>query len=359
MLQSKLRSINARVQPGKAWLGPEWLVLGVNNLCNLHCKMCDVGVGYNESNFYTNLVGTRPLHMPLELFERICDQAKQHYPKAKLGLAFTEPLVYKYLIEGLTYANERNLFTSITTNALTLKKQAPLLLEAGLNELYVSLDGPEAIHNEIRGHKSSYRRALEGIEAISEHENAPQVSIYCCITEWNVGQLEEFLEGLKHLPLHRVGFMHTNFTPQSQADRHNAVYGDRYPATASNMEEIDLTAMDLDLLWQQMGSIQSRDWGFDVVFSPNVNTREGLQRFYGEPDKLWGRRCNDAFTNLMIKADGSTIPAHGRCYNIDVGNIYEKELVEIWNSEGYRRFRSDLHQAGGLFPACSRCCSAF
>ena len=61
----------------------------------------------------------------------------------------------------------------------------------------------------------------------------------------------------------------------------------------------------------------------------------------------------------MIKSDGSVIPAHGRCYNITLGNLYENSIKEIWNSKTLNKLRLDLKKAGGLFPACSRCCSSF
>ena len=57
------------------------------------------------------------------------------------------------------------------------------------------------------------------------------------------------------------------------------------------------------------------------------------------------------FSNMMIKSNGDVIPAHGRCFNLPVGNLYEQNLQEIWNSGSYGKFRRDLVEAGGLFPA--------
>ena len=162
---AKIEALNHRIYPQKLFHAPHWLVLGVNNICNLHCKMCDVGLKINDTNFAVNLTGTKPINMPLELIQKIMDQAAMYYPNVKLGYAFTEPLIYPHLIESLAYANERNLFTSITTNALNLKHKAAGLVDSGLDELYISLDGPEEIHNHIRGHKNSYGRAIEGIKA--------------------------------------------------------------------------------------------------------------------------------------------------------------------------------------------------
>ncbi len=359
MLTKVIKAANTRYLPGKVMFSPDWLVLGVNNICNLHCKMCDVGVDFNQSNFFNNLVGTRPLNMPLELLQKVMDQAARHFPQVKLGYAFTEPLIYPKLVESLKYADALGLYTSITTNALTLKRQAPGLIEGGLNDIFISLDGPPEIHNEIRGHKSSFSRAMDGIDALLASEKRPDISIYCVVTEWNIGHLVEFVEIFKDLPLKQIGFMHTNYTPQQVADDHNLLYGSKYPATASNMEEINLDRMDLDVLYEEMQELKSRDFPFSIVFSPSVETREQLHVFYHHPEVLFGRRCNDIFRNIMIKSNGSVIPAHGRCYNLTIGNLYEESLPELWNSKVIAKFRQDLNKAGGLLPACARCCSAF
>lgn len=162
-----LQKINTRFYPGHLFFGPEWLVLGVNNICNLHCKMCDVGTGFSESNFSINLVGTKPLNMPLDLLKEIINDAAKNFSHTKIGYAFTEPLIYPDLIESLYYAQSKKLYTSVTTNALTLSRQADELCKAGLQQLNISLDGPKDVHNFIRGHKSSFQRACDGMQKYS------------------------------------------------------------------------------------------------------------------------------------------------------------------------------------------------
>ena len=358
-ITKKIKSTNIRLYPQKLFYSPEWIVLGVNNVCNLHCKMCDVGTQNLESNFAQNLVGTHPINMPLELLKTVIDQQAKYFPNCKLGYAFTEPLVYVHLIESLEYASQKGLFTTLTTNALTLQHKAEKLVKAELNEIYISLDGPQDIHNEIRGHKSSFQKALQGIETLLTFKNPPAISIFCCITEWNIGFLEDFLNTFKHIPIQNIGFMHTNFTPKSLVEQHNLSFAHNYPATLSNTDEIDLAKMDLDKLWTEIQNITSQKYPFNVNFSPTLYSREALGIFYHHPEKKIGKICNDVFRNIMIKSDGSVIPAHGRCYNLTIGNIYEQSLKEIWNSKVIQQFRKDLMKAGGLFPACSRCCSAF
>jgi MoaA/NifB/PqqE/SkfB family radical SAM enzyme len=354
-----LKKINKKYFPEKYLFAPEWIVLGVNNVCNLHCKMCDVGTKSLNTNFAENLVGTSPLNMPIELIKRIYDQTAKIYPKTKIGYAFTEPLVYPHLEESLNYAKEKDLYTTITTNALTLKQKAKGLINGNLNELYISLDGPQDIHNEIRGHKKSFQKAVEGIEELLKYNKRPNISIYCVITEWNIGYLKEFLDFFKDFPLKEIGFMHSNFTHQSIADKHNKIWIDSYPATASNVDEVNIDNFDLKKLWHEINQIKAVNYPFKISFSPEIESQEKLHEFYHKPEKLIGKLCNDVFSNIMIKSDGSVIPAHGRCYNIQLGNIYTDCLKEIWSSSVLNKFRSDLINNGGLLPACSRCCSAF
>ncbi|MFN8321285.1 MAG: radical SAM protein [Chitinophagales bacterium] len=356
---SKFRKINARIYPQHIFSPPEWLVLGVNNVCNLHCKMCDVGTQSNETVFAQNLIGTHPLNMPMALFKRITDEAAASFPKVKLGYAFTEPLMYSHLLESLQYAKSKNLETHITTNGLKLPQLAEEICRAGLKGIYISLDGVEQTHNEIRGHKLSFQRAIEGIEKLLTQNNPPAISVFCTITEWNFSELKLFAEYFMKYPIVQLGFMHNNFTSKNVAATHNALWGHLYPATQSNIEESNASCIDVTVLLEQIQEIHGKQFPFKVSFSPELNSAVQLDVFYNQPQKIIGKICNDAFTNIMIKSDGSVIPAHGRCYNITVGNIYQDSLKEIWNSQKLAGFRRDLIKANGLFPACSRCCSAF
>jgi radical SAM protein with 4Fe4S-binding SPASM domain len=359
MLKRALKKINRRLSPGKLYFGPEHIVLGVNNTCNLRCKMCDVGNQNLDSNFARNLVGTHPLNMPENLIFRIIDQTAKHFPNAKLAYAFTEPLIYPHLASSLLYAKEKNLYTTITTNALKLKSTAQHLLAAELDELFVSLDGPQEIHNEIRGHKKSFQNATEGIEVLKADPNCPKITIICAITEWNTGELVHLIDSLKHLGIDEFAFMHTQFNSVKSARMHNASHwGVHYPSSESNLDFIDFSNMDLDLLLKEIHEIKNTDYPFKTYFSPEITKMDDLKQYYLEPERLIGSRCGAVYNSLMVKSDGSVIPAHGRCYNLTIGDIYKEDLNTIWKSAKLKQLRIDLHKAGGLFQGCGRCCSA-
>ncbi len=359
-MKTYLKKANINFYPKHLFYAPQWIILAVNNVCNLHCKMCDVGTQHTQSNFYDHMVGTQPMNMPKELLFKIIDETKHYFPSTKLGYAFTEPSVYPYLMESLQYASSKNIYTSMTTNGLQLAKQADDLMTSGLNEICISLDGPPQIHNEIRGHKQSFEKAMAGIEKlISLPKRKIKISVFCAITEWNIGSLMEFLTYFKNVPLHQIGFMHTVFNTEKQAAEHNLQFGENYFATASNMQEIKLENYDLEKLHTEIQAIKQANFLFPIHFQPRLNTKQELENYYLSPEVKIGKKCLDVFQHLMIKSDGSVIPAHSRCYAINAGNIYTESLKEIWNSKNVSKLRKDISDAGGLFPACTRCCSGF
>jgi MoaA/NifB/PqqE/SkfB family radical SAM enzyme len=338
---------------------PRHVILGVNNFCNLRCLMCDVGTGNAETNFGANLMGAQARSMPWETFERIADDMAEFCPEARLGFAFTEPLAWRPLGDALAYASKLGLHATVTTNGLLLPKRAAELAAGGCRELFVSLDGPPAVHDRIRRHPASFARAVEGIRAVAALKDAPEISVFCTISQYNVGHLNAFLAEMLDLPLKQVGLMHNNFVTPAQADEHNALHGAIYPATASNTFESDPAAIDIARLAGELADIAASDWPFGLTIQPHLAGEAGLETYYRRPARFVGRRCHDAFRMLMIDADGEAVPVHGRCYRFPIANVRDVGLAGVWAHPKIEALRATLDEAGGLLPACSRCCGGF
>src|SRR5690606_248419 len=152
------------------------------------------------------------------------------------------------------------------------------------------------------------------------------ISVFCVITEWNIGYLEHSLDELKRFPLHHVGLLHSNFITEEMAAVHNQLYAHRYPATVSDVEQVTFEAFDLPRLEEELKRIRSGNYPCEVSVHPDIPALQQLTDYYQHPQKRVGTSCMDVFNMLMIKSDGSVIPAHGRCYNRTVGNLYTEEL---------------------------------
>lgn len=351
---------------GRCRFAPEWLVLCINNFCNLKCRMCDVGIGERASVFFANMVGDDPGSMSLDLLKRVLDSAAEFRPLPKIGLAFTEPLNHARILDFCNEISSRGFFSSITTNGFMLPQRAEGLVESGLNDITVSVDGPPELHDRIRGRKGSFARLYEGITRLNEAKartgkTTPYVRISSTVNDLNTLELRNLLEALAPLRPDLINIAHLSFITPEMADAHNAVYDGEFHVGRSSIGHMDLSVIDPVLLAAEIAS--TREFAahlkppLHLTFHPELSTPEELERYYHRPEEYsGGRKCTDPFKMMMVNTDGTVIPAHSRCYNYPVGNINETSLAQIWNNARYVAFRQVLHGAGGTLPACTRCC---
>jgi MoaA/NifB/PqqE/SkfB family radical SAM enzyme len=335
---------------------PKTIYWSVNSVCNLHCKMCDVGTFNEEANFFKNLRIDRKLHeISLERFRSVTDEVADFRPM--FSITATEPLMYKPLGEAIAYARHRGLEVAVTTGGYDLLQRAEELAEAGLTRLNVSIDGPPTVHNQIRGRKDVFARATSGIvkfyEAARRRGCKPEIICNFTIINMNYNRLEEFFDSVRELPVLRFNFTYMSFVTEDMAAAHNALWGHKYRASINSLsEEVRPGMVDVDVLYEQMLAVQ-RKGGDRVAFLPFLD-REQLRRYFYDPNAFMGHlRCMSSWVIAQILADGEVIP-YTRCYHVPFGNINESAFMDIWNGEAARRWRRDL-RAEGRFPACTRC----
>ena len=140
-------------------LPPKSVTFRISGQCDLNCKMCI----YRNAGF---LDSTQML--PLEIFKKVIDQVSSSKP----FIAFTggEPLLHPDILECLSYVKKKRLYCGLTTNGLRLARYAGNIATSGLDILVVSLDGPQEVHDRIRGRAGAYQKALEGIRKVKEFE---------------------------------------------------------------------------------------------------------------------------------------------------------------------------------------------
>ena len=350
---------------------PEWIVLCVNNVCNLRCRMCDVGLGDPTTSFWDNLIGEHPRNMTPDLLRQVLRQAAAFRPRPKIGLAFTEPLIHPQILDLCRSVLEAGLYCSVTTNGSTLPRLAAALVDMGLDALHVSVDGPPAVHDDVRRARGSFEKLFTGCQAIQAAKAAhrasrPELGISFTVTDRNAAHIVEFLESVAPLRPDLVNVSHLNFITERMASVHNARHGEdldgRLRVVRSNLGEIEPAALDTAALAEELRLArrlvaERRRELPKVTFVPDTVEPGALATYYqDELSFVGGRSCTDPWAMLMVKTDGTVIPSHGRCYSVPVGNVTEQGLAEIWNGVPLRRFRRTLLDAGGALPACARCC---
>jgi Fe-coproporphyrin III synthase len=337
---------------------PMTIYWSVNSVCNLRCKMCDVGNANPDSNFFANLRIDGKLHeIVIDRFRAVIDEVAHHKPM--ISITSTEPLMYRPLGEAVSYARGKGLDVAVTTGGYTLPKRAEELAEAGLNFLSVSIDGPPDLHNKIRGRVDSFQKSVEGIrlfrEALAKRGKSAEILINYTVSNMNFDTLVEAYDALKDVPVDRINFTYMNYVDAEMADTHNALWGDHYKATVNCLnDDTDPKKVDVDVLYAQIQAVKAKDKGIGrVSWLPDFTLEELKKYFYNSMEFMGHSRCMVSWFIAQIIASGEVIP-YTRCYNVPFGNINDDAFMDIWNGDKARDWRRTL-RAEKRFPACTRC----
>lgn len=331
----------------------------LNSRCNLKCQMCDVGQNYHESMFYKNLVGHNGDSrgdFPVDRFETLMEEVRPFRPF--ISITSTEPLLYKPIGRAIAAAKANGMSTNLTTNGVLLAQRAEELVDAGLRQVTVSIDGPPDVHDIVRGVPGTFDRALGGLLRIAELRKQrgspfPLLCVNTVVTNVNAGHLARLMELLPLEEITQVSLALMTFCHQELADNHNAVWGQKYPASRTCVEGgCDPRQIDVSTLSGELRQVQKR-YGSKVHLFFN-NTETFLERYFHRPDEFmdW-RPCLFPWFAAQITASGDLIGVT-RCYPVKFGNIMDRPFHEAWNGPQMREFRKDLRRHR-RFPACTRC----
>lgn len=177
---------------------PSYVVFFVTARCNANCKMC----------FYKdNMVKSEGMaqELTIEEYEKISKSIKMINI---LGISGGEPFLRSDLSEivKVVYKNCSPLVIDLPTNGYFVEsvlRQAEDILKNCKNmvvDIQISIDGPEKIHNEIRGLKDGFskmRKTYEGLIALKNKYKNLRVKACVVYSHYNQNYIEELFDILE------------------------------------------------------------------------------------------------------------------------------------------------------------------
>lgn len=341
---------------------PVSLSLDLTRRCNLKCVMCEQH--RHQPGAPTALSWYDPAReLPLDAWVNLLDQVASFRPR--LYITGGEPLLYPHFGDLVREAKKRKLIVHLQTNGTLLSRAADLLVAAGVEMVTVSLDGPQEVHDRIRGQKNAFGRSREGISALVAARGRgtpPLLTINCVISKANMAFLDRMAPLALELGADILQFQHTMFNTPDNIERHNRWLSpefarsqglDLIPPSVPEGEfyESEIAAPDLDLL--QAGLEQARRQArgrLRLQFLPNLPGGL-LAPYYLDLNHPFPEVCPALWKGCRILPDGTVSP----CLHLVAGNIARQPFREIWNGPQMRRFRQLVGRR--LFPGCARCCS--
>ena len=282
--------------------------------CNLQCPQCILQIDSNElDSQHPYRKENRRKKISFEKFKEVIDEGLKHgLSSITLGVN-NEPLMNPNVDRYIAYAHKRGVLDIIViTNATLLTTTlSRKLLESGITKLYFSVDAiSEGIYSQIRK-GGNYKLVIENI-------------LYFLALKKKMK---------KQLPITRVSFVKSKIN-EHEEEAFQAFWKDK----------VDFV------------SIQA-------FYSPAVgySHEENLKTNYQIANTTLKSAgpCPQPYQRFTIYCDGSVHPCcHWFGATLTVGNINEKSIYSIWNSQKMKTLRKNVNSARNAPKECIMCRSA-
>jgi MoaA/NifB/PqqE/SkfB family radical SAM enzyme len=319
---------------------PVCLYLETTNRCNLLCTTCP--------RTYAEL--EPPADMSWGLFTSIIDQVPNLQRAVLHGVG--EPMLVKNLAKMVRYLKDRGTYVLFNTNGTVLNdKNGRAMIDAGLDEMRVSLDAANAkSYLAIRG-KNYFNRILKNVRMFRELQEReghakPRVSAWLTGLRETVEELPDFVRvaadaGVREVYLQRLVFFETDAIGRARPDQ--ALYEQLSQDEAMYIEKAEEVAKELGVTFSASGAA----------------SEPGMSLKRHDDGSPWSM-CRRPWSVMYFTANGRALPCciapfsqHGY-ENYTLGDATQGTLREIWNGAAYSDFRDAL-MSDKPPVACANC----
>ena len=244
------RSVDENLGPVAA-RDPVCLYLETTNRCNLLCTTCPRTFDQLEPE----------ADMSWELFTRIVDQVPNIARVVLHGVG--EPMLVKELPRMVRYLKARGTYVLFNTNGTVLnERNGRALIDAGLDELRVSLDASNAkSYLAVRG-KDYFNRILKNVRAFRalqerEGNDRPRVSAWLTGLKETIAELPAFVRvaadiGVREVYLQRLVFFEDDSVGLARPDQ--ALYEQMTRDEAAYLEDATALARSYGMTFSASGA---------------------------------------------------------------------------------------------------------
>lgn len=309
------------------------LILSVHNRCNCRCVMCDIWK--REEN--------------IEL--KTASLERHRASMRRLGvrnvvLTGGEPLLHSDLPAFCNFFREEGIRLTLLTTGLLLQKRAEIVARY-FDDVIVSIDGPEEVHNAVRRIQGAFRLIREGIIAVRSIRPEMPISGRSTVQKNNYALLRKTVSAAKELQLTSISFLAADLT--SEAFNRSLVWpGER-------QSEVGLTAKEVSVLEEEIEQLilECED---EIQSKYIAESQQKLRRLAHHFRAHLGQRphqapiCNAPWVSAVIEVDGSVRPCF---FHKAIGNLANSTLEDVINGQDALLFRSSLNIARDI--TCQRC----
>lgn len=331
--------------------------LQLTKRCNLRCSFCGQ---WGESGFMRNSEKVRELDFSdwKKVIDSIAAYAEKEKIKPQLILWGGEPLLSPSFANIAVLLKSYGFETGLVTNGTLLDKYAAVINE-NIDVLYISLDGPEGIHDRIRGQAGTFRKIATGLEAIdSSKVMTVALTTICrdnhdCLVDFP-DYVAEKLPGVQKL-------LYQNIIHVAPEDAHG--YATWLESCCNQTPEhiaswinegFDDYVNELPGIFREVEQgIEQKRYPVEVCITPEGMRSDKIAEWYDLKGDYDGEiRCIMPFSHLHVHSGGNV----DMCVDFDdfsAGNVLEKDVMEIFSGSEAEKFRQKFLESP--LPICGKC----
>ena len=328
------------------------LYIEPTNWCNIDCLTCMRNNWQVETGF-----------MAAETFERIAaGLAALPTPPSVMFSGIGEPLSHGRIATMIARVKALGCRTEMITNGTLLtEKRSRELIDAGLDVLWVSIDGarPESYADVRLG--AELPRVLENLRRFRRlrrpaHHPVPEIGIAFVAMKRNIGDLPALLELGK-----RLGVMHfhvSNLLPHTEQMSGEVLYDAALRSITYSpspwLRRLILPKMDLDDL--TTGPFRAAlNSGYNVVLAgTNLGLSNDVCTFIESGSMIVGWDGSVSPCAPLLHTHTGYLRGYERVsYRHLIGSVLERDLLDLWLDPEYIEYRERVHRFA--FAPCSYC----
>jgi MoaA/NifB/PqqE/SkfB family radical SAM enzyme len=241
---------------------------------------------------------------------------------------------------------QQGIKVSLLTTGLSIKSNADMLLRL-VDDLVVSIDGDEPLHDAIRNIPSAFKKMHDGVVHLKELYPKYRITARTVIHRLNFRNWQNIINAAQEMKMDQISFL--------PADVSSHAFNRQTAWAEPRQHEILLAQRELPELQEAIYYILENNKAlFENGFIAESPARiQQIYQYYAAHYQLNPfpfKKCNAPWVSTVIEADGSVRPCF---FHEAVGNIRDSSLAEILNSEQSVNFRKNLDM--GSHPTCVKC----
>ncbi len=332
---------------------PQSASLTITNHCNLRCQMCGQ---WSQEGYIRQHTELLKHEMRLSDWKRVVDELADHGIGSVL-LRGGEIFMFPGIIDLMDHIHDKGMFISVDTNGTMLEQFAADIVRIGKMHLTVSVDGPEPVHDEVRGIPGTFQKVKAGLAKLAEleaaSENKISRSICFTISRYNYRSLGEMPEVARSLGLTSIAIVPYYYFPQSigrQYEQELEALGCKaFSWIGFHHEDSGVDFVE----FQRQFRLYQANLG-EVYSYPYMALDEGQYKdwFMDTQTQVGPRHCHNVEKLIDIQPDGSA----NFCVDFvdfSFGNVREATIADLWNGERAECFRNARRD--GPLAVCGRC----